>query len=677
MQRLGRAFGAVSLVSLALGCGGTTPPPEAPAPPPATEAPPPPTTSSEVKAATPITAAKNVAVTQALSFGDTADFEDAKKGFLGTWAEPTIKNAAGQPVWSFEAFSFVKGAPPAEVNPSLWRMAQLNSMHGLFQVTEGLYQVRGFDLSVMSIIEGKTGIIVVDPLLSKETAAAGLALYRKHRGDKPVKAVLYTHSHVDHFGGVRGVVDEKDVVAGKVKIVAPEGFMEHAVSENVFAGNAMSRRATYMYGPMLPKSTQGTVDAGLGKTTSSGEVTLIAPTDLVTRTGQKMVLDGVELVFLNAPGSEAPSEFMFYVPSLKALCSAEDVTHTLHNLYTLRGAQVRDPLAWSRYLAELIALWGDQVEVMFASHHWPTWTNARVTTLIKSQRDLYKYIHDQTLHLANQGHTMHEIAEMLTLPPELEKVWANRGYYGTVSHDVKAVYQRYLGWFDGNPAHLHGLPPAEAAKKYVEFMGGADAILRKAQGSIDSGDYRWAAEVLNHVVFAEPENDAARFLLADVLEQLGYQAESGPWRGFYLTGAMELRQGVRQLPAPETASPDVVAGMTPEMFLDYMAVRLDGKKAAGKKLLIAFAITDGKVSKDFVVTLENGVLNHAPGKPKTKADLSLALDRETFIAVGGGKMTVSQAVEQKKATFEGDSKKFDEFLTNFDKFEFWFPIVTP
>jgi alkyl sulfatase BDS1-like metallo-beta-lactamase superfamily hydrolase len=669
----------VGLWCLMLGCGGTTPPPEArpPAPAPAPVAAPAPTTTPEVKTASTVTAGKNQAVTQALPFSDTADFEDAKKGFLGTWAEPTIKNAQGRPVWSFEAFDFVKGTPPAEVNPSLWRMAQLNSLHGLFQVTEAIFQVRGFDLSVMSFIEGKTGVIVVDPLISKETAAAGLALYRKHRGEKPVTAVIYTHSHVDHFGGVRGVVDEKDVRSGKVKIVAPDGFMEHAVSENVFAGNAMSRRATYMYGPLLPKGTQGTVDAGLGKTTSSGEVTLIPPTDLISKTGQKLRLDGIELVFLNAPGSEAPSEMLFYIPSMKALCAAEDVTHTLHNLYTLRGAQVRDPLAWSRYLGEVLSLWGDQLEVLFASHHWPTWSNAKVTTLIKSQRDLYKYIHDQTLHLANQGYTMHEIAEVLTLPPELAKVWANRDYYGTVSHNVKAVYQRYLGWFDGNPSHLQGLPPEQAAKKYVEFMGGTDEVLRKAKASIDAGDYRWAAEVLNHAVFADPKNDKARFLLADVLEQLGYQAESGPWRGFYLTGAMELRKGIQNLPAADTASPDVVAGMTPEMFLDYMAVRLDGKKASGKKLSIAFAVSDGKTSKDYLVSLENGVLNHAPGKPKTKADLSLTLDRETFIAVGGGKMTVGQAVEQKKATLDGDPKKFDEFLGYFDKFEFWFPMVTP
>lgn len=666
-------------MAILVGCGGSAAPAESPppAPAPAPTPPPVPKTTAEAKPASSVTAGKNQAVNQALPFSDTSDFDDAKKGFLGTWTEPTIKNAEGRPVWSFEAFSFIKGAPPPEVNPSLWRIAQLNSLHGLFQVSDAIFQIRGFDLSVMSFIEGKTGVIVVDPLISKETAAAGLSVYRKHRGEKPVVAVIYTHSHVDHFGGVRGVVDEKDVRSGKVKIVAPDGFMEHAVSENVFAGNAMSRRATYMYGPLLPKSTQGTVDAGLGKTTSSGEVTLIPPTDLISKTGQKLRLDGVEFEFLSAPGSEAPSEMLFFIPSMKAVCAAEDVTHTLHNLYTLRGAQVRDPLSWSRYLGEVLSMWGDKVEVLFASHHWPTWGNAKVTALVKSQRDLYKYLHDQTLHLANQGYTMHEIAEVMTLPPELSKVWANRDYYGTVGHNVKAVYQRYLGWFDANPSHLQTLPPAEAAKKYVDFMGGSEEVLRKAQASIEEGDYRWAAEVLNHVVFSEPANEKARFLLADVLEQLGYQAESGPWRGFYLTGAMELRKGIQNLPAADAASPDVIAGMTPEMFLDYMAVRLDGKKAAGKKVVIAFSVNDGKATKDYTVTLENGVLNHAPGKPKTPAEVSLALDRETFIAVGGGKLSVDQAVKDGKAKLAGDAKKFDEFLTNFDKFEFWFPIVTP
>jgi alkyl sulfatase BDS1-like metallo-beta-lactamase superfamily hydrolase len=680
----------LGMLSMSLGCAGATQQAECPTPgeaasgapvsastSPAPAPAPVPTTSAENKPASQQTIARNGALQRTLPFGDTADFDDAKRGFLGTWPEPTINNAAGQPVWSLNAFSFLDGEAPPEVNPSLWRMAQLNKYHGLFQVTDSIYQVRGFDLAVMTIIEGKTGVVVVDPLLSTETAAAGLSLYRKHRGDKPVVAVIYTHSHADHFGGVRGVVDEKDVRAGKVKIVAPHGFLEHAVSENVFAGNAMSRRASYMYGSIVPKGKQGTVDAGLGKTTSSGQFTLIPPTDLVSKTGQKLMLAGLEFVFLDAPGSEAPSEFMFYLPLMKALCSSEDVTHTLHNLYTLRGAQVRDPLMWSRYLQDLLTLWGDDTQVMFASHHWPTWGNAKVTSLIKAQRDLYKYIHDQTLHMANQGYTMLEIAEQLTLPPELEKVWANRDYYGTLNHNVKAVYQRYLGWFDGNPSHLHTLPPEQAGKKYVELMGGADEVLRKAKTLVDEGDYRFAAEVLNHVVFAEPSNEKARFLLADVLEQMGYQAESGPWRGFYLTGAMELRNGVKKLPVASTGSADAVAAMTPEMFLDFMAVRLDAKKAAGKRVTLAFSLSANKTSKDYAVTLENGVLNYTLGKFKTKPDLSLTLDHATFMAVGGAQITLAQAVEQKKAKFEGDPKKLQEFASYFDTFEFWFPIVTP
>lgn len=660
------------------------------APPPAPEAPPSAavtetasettvaSSSGDSKAASEQTKRANAALKQALPFNDQQDFADAQKGFLGTWEEPTIKDAKGQPVWDFGAFSFVKGEAPAEVNPSLWRMAQLNSIHGLFQVTDNIFQVRGFDLSVTSFIEGKTGVVVVDPLLTKETAAAALAVYRKYRGNKPIVAMIYTHSHVDHFGGVRGMIDEKAVQAGEVKVVAPEGFMEHAVSENVFAGTAMSRRATYMYGPLLPKNAQGTVDAGLGKTTSTGEVTLIPPTDSVQKTGQKMRLAGLEFVFFMAPGTEAPSEMLFYIPEYKALCSAEDVTHTLHNVLTLRGAQVRDPLVWSRYLNDLLGMWGKDVEVMFASHHWPTWGNEPITKLIKSQRDLYKYINDQTLHLANQGYTMIEIGERMQLPPELDKVWANRNYYGTLNHNVKAVYQRYLGWFDGNPSTLHQLPPEEAGKKYVEAFGGAEAAMRQAKTSFDAGDYRWAAQLLNHVVFAEPKNDKARFLLADALEQLGYQAESGPWRGFYLTGAMELRQGVRNLPAPDTASADVVAGMTPEMFLDYLAVRLDPAKAAGKKLSIALVLTSGKQKQqEYTIVIENSVLNYSAGKATEPADSTITLDQPTLFAINGGKLKLADAVQQKKAKVDGDTNKLHEFVGLFDNFEFWFPIVTP
>jgi len=672
----------ISFVFLyAWGCASAPPP--APEPPPsaaATDAPPQASvesTSAEPKAASDATKQANAALKQALPFNDQQDFADAQKGFLGTWEEPTIKDAKGRAVWDFGSFAFVKGEPPPEVNPSLWRMAQLNSIHGLFQVSDNIFQVRGFDLSVTSFIEGKTGVVVVDPLLSKETAAAALALYRKHRGNKPIVAMIYTHSHVDHFGGVRGMIDEKAVQAGEVKVIAPEGFMEHAVSENVFAGTAMSRRATYMYGPLLPKNAQGTVDAGLGKTTSTGEVTLIPPTDTIAKTGQKMRLAGLEFVFFMAPGTEAPSEMLFYVPEYKALCAAEDVTHTLHNVLTLRGAQVRDPLNWSRYLNDVLGLWGKDVEVLFASHHWPTWGNQAITKLIKSQRDLYKYINDQTLHLANQGYTMIEIGERMQLPPELDKVWANRNYYGTLNHNVKAVYQRYLGWFDGNPSTLHSLPPEDAGKKYVDAMGGAEEAMRKAKTSYDSGDFRWAAQLLNHVVFAEPKNDKARFLLADTLEQLGYQAESGPWRGFYLTGAMELRQGVRNLPAPDTASPDIVAGMTPEMFFDYLAVRLDPAKAAGKKLTIRVVITSAKQKQEYTLFLENSVLNYSAGKATEPVDATVTLDQPTFAATTSGNLKLPDAIKQNKAKVDGDQKKLEELVGLFDTFEFWFPIVTP
>ncbi|EWF66012.1 beta-lactamase domain-containing protein [Klebsiella michiganensis] len=500
----------------------------------------------------------NDALYKQLPFSDNTDFTNAHKGFIAELPTEVIKGEQGNVIWNPQQYDFIKEGEkaPDTVNPSLWRQSQLINISGLFEVTEGVYQIRNLDLSNMTIIEGKEGITVVDPLVSAETAKVGMDLYYKNRGNKPVVAVIYTHSHVDHYGGVRGVVDEADVKSGKVKIYAPSGFMEAAVAENIMAGNVMSRRASYMYGNLLKPDATGQVGAGLGTTTSAGTVTLIAPTNIIEKDGQKETIDGLTYDFMLAPGSEAPSEMLWYIEEKKLIESAEDVTHTLHNTYSLRGAKIREPLPWSKYINAAIVRWGDKAEIIMAQHHWPTWGNENVVNLLKSQRDLYRYINDQTLRMANEGLTRDEIAAKFKLPDSLANTWANRGYYGSVSHDVKATYVLYLGWFDGNPATLDELPPEEAAKKFVDYMGGADAILKKAKEDYNQGNYRWVAQVVSKIVFADPGNLEARNLEADALEQLGYQAESGPWRNFYLTGAQELRNGVVKGPTPNTASPD-------------------------------------------------------------------------------------------------------------------------
>ncbi len=629
------------------------------------------------KDASAATKAANSKLLNELPFSDKSDFDSARKGLIAPLPTEMIKGQAGNLIWNPEQFKFIAdgAATPDTVNPSLWRQAQLINMSGLFQVTDGIYQVRNQDLSNMTIIEGKQGIVVVDPLVSTETAKVAIDLYYKNRGKKPVKAVIYTHSHVDHYGGVRGVVDEADVKSGKVKIYAPEGFLEAAVAENVMAGTAMSRRASYMYGNLLPADAKGQVGAGLGTTTSAGTVTLIPPTDTVTKTGETHVIDGLTYEFLLAPGSEAPSEMLWYIKEKKAISAAEDCTHTLHNTYSLRGAKIREPLPWSKYLNQALQMWGGKAEVMFAQHHWPAFGNAGVVKLLRSQRDLYRYINDETLRLANHGLTEVEIAEEFKLPDSLAHVWANRGYYGSVNHNVKATYVLYLGWFNGNPATLHELPPVEASKHYVEFMGGADAVLKKAQESYDKGDYRWVAEVVNHVVFADPDNQAAKNLQADTLEQLGYQAEPGPWRNFYLTGAKELRDGVAKLPTPDTASPDTVRAMSLDLFFDYLAVRLNGPKAADAKAVMNFDF--GKSGGKYLVELENGVLNHTAGQHSDKADTTVTLSRDALNKIILKETTLGDAIGAGDVKVSGNKAKLDELVSYLDSFDFWFNIVTP
>lgn len=629
------------------------------------------------KDATRFTEAANKALLNELSWDDTQDFEFASRGFIASLHELVITDANGRLVWDLNAYPFLEEeAAPPSVNPSLWRQSRLNALyHGLFKVTTGTYQIRSFDLSVMSIIETDTGYIVVDPLISAETARAGMGLVYHHVGQKPIVAVIYTHSHIDHWGGVKGVISEADVNAGKVKVIAPEHFLEHAISENIIAGNVMSRRATYMYGNLLPKDVKGQVGAGLGQTTSSGLVTLIEPTDYIIETGQIMTVDGLEIEFQLTPNTEAPAEMNFLFPQYRALCMAENCTHTMHNLYTLRGAQVRDSKAWAHFIDEAIDRFAGRYDVLFASHHWPTWGTDAGVDFLKKQRDMYKYLHDETLRLANQGYTMLEIPEMIQLPTALFQAWHNRGYYGSINHNVKAIYQRYLGFFDGNPANLHPLPPQEAAKKYVDFIGGAETLLAKARQSFAEGNYRWVAQVVNHLVFADPDNKDARALQADALEQLGYQAESGPWRNFYLSGAKELRDGVMDLPAPQSGTPDVIRATPLDMFFDLLAVRLVGPKAERKVSTLNTIFTD--INEQYLLTVENGVLNYTKGKQADQADVTLTTTRTALnqVVLGGAKLTDKLATGE--ANIAGSQEKLVEFLSLMDTFEFWFNIVTP
>ncbi|WP_337173436.1 alkyl sulfatase dimerization domain-containing protein [Paludisphaera sp.] len=628
------------------------------------------------KDASDATKAANAEVLERLPFADESDFVDAKRGLIAPLPTEIIKGRAGNPIWDPAKYGFIQEGEraPDSVNPSLWRQSQLINIGGLFKVADGIYQVRNLDLSNMTIIEGAEGVVVVDPLISEETARVGLGLYFQHRPKRPVKGVVYTHSHVDHYGGVRGVIDEADVKAGEVKIYAPEGFLEAAVAENVFAGNAMSRRASYMYGNLLPPDAKGQVGAGLGSTTSAGTVTLIPPTDIIKETGEKRTIDGLTYEFLLAPGSEAPAEMLWFIEEKKAISAAEDCTHTLHNTYSLRGAKIREPLPWSKYLNRALAMWGDKAEVMFAQHHWPSFGNAEVKKLLRSQRDLYRYINDETLRLANHGYTRDEIAERFRMPDGLAHVWANRGYYGSVSHDVKATYVLYLGWFDGNPATLHELTPVDSSKKYVEFMGGADAVLAKARESFARGEYRWVAQVVNHVVFAEPENQAAKDLQADALEQLGYQAESGPWRNFYLSGAKELREGVKRPPTPNAASPDTVRAMTLELFLDYLSVRLNREKSGDAKGV--FNLDLGDAGK-YVLEMDHGVLNHTADRQAPDADATLTLSRDALDKIALGEAKLADAVRSGDVRIDGDRAKLEGLIASLDAFEFWFDIVTP
>ncbi len=629
------------------------------------------------KAASQGTIEANGASAETLNWQNQQDFELAQRGFIAKDDDAVIRDHTGKLVWSMEPFAYqaLDAPAPDTVNPSLWRQARLNALHGLFKVTDRIYQVRGYDLSNLSIIEGDSGYIVVDPLLTAEVAAAAMDLVYAHLGDKPVVAVIYSHSHADHFGGVKGVIDPQDVMSGRVRVIASEGFMQHAVSENVLAGNVMPRRATYMFGALLPRNATGLVDGGLGKAISSGNVTLIEPTDIVTGNHEEMTIDGVEFEFMNTPFAEAPAEMMFNLPQIKAFYAAEEANATLHNLYTLRGAQVRDASLWSAYLSNAAATIDSDTEVLFGGHHWPRWGYDNIVDYLGKQADAYKYIHDQTLRLANHGYTMTEIAELIELPESLARAWFNRGYYGSINHNVKAVYQKYLGWFDGNPANIHPLTPVARAERYVTYMGGTAAVLERARQAFDTHDYRWVVEVVNHVIFADPGNVEARSLQADALEQLGYQAESAQWRNFYLTGASELRNGVFRGAAPRTIRTDVINALSLDMFFDFLGVKLNGPRAAERNLVLDFNFTDS--GDRYRVTVANGVLNYRPASDLANADASVSLTRRGLVALALLGQAPGSLVENGIISVDGSLAAVEELAGLLDDFEFWFDIVTP
>jgi alkyl sulfatase BDS1-like metallo-beta-lactamase superfamily hydrolase len=626
--------------------------------------------------AEPAVRAAQAKVLQSLPFADRQDFADADRGFVATLPDALIAGPGARPAWSLKEYAFLqKSEAPATVNPSLWRQSQLNLRNGLYKVTEGVYQLRGFDLANMTIVEGRSGIIVIDPLLVMETAKAGLELYFAHRPRKPVVAVIYTHSHADHWGGVKGVLDEAEVAAGRAVVIAPAGFMEHAVAENIIAGNAMSRRAHYQFGPLLPKGERQQVDAGLGKTLASGSITLIPPTDVIVKDVEKRSVDGVEIVFQLAPGTEAPAEFHLYFPQFKALDMAENVTHNQHNLLPLRGAEVRDAQVWSRVIGEAVERFGGEAEVLLAQHHWPVWGRERVAGMLRQQRDLYKYLHDQTLRLMNHGLTAAEIAERIELPASLASQWHARGYYGSLRHNVKAIYQKYLGWYDANPANLDPLPPAEAARKALSYMGGADAVLRRAREDFAKGEYRWVAQVMSQAVFADPSNRDARVLAADAFEQLGYLAESATWRNAYLVGAWELRNGMPQVPVVSPVTPDTLRALKLDMFFDYLGVRLNGPKAEGKRMVINWRFTD--VKQDYILNLENSALTYVSGRQALDADATLTLEKATLDEITLRRTTFPAQIMRGRIQVEGSTGKLSELFSLMDNFAPMFEIVEP
>jgi alkyl sulfatase BDS1-like metallo-beta-lactamase superfamily hydrolase len=605
------------------------------------------------------------------------DFDNAQRGFIAQWPGGRVEDERGRMVYDISRYEFiVQGSPsPSTVNPSLWRQAQLNVIHGLFEVAPNVWQVRGYDISNITFIAGETGWVVIDPLTNENTARISLELANKHLGARPVTAVIYTHSHVDHFGGVLGVTTQADVDAGKCRVIAPEGFLHETVSENVIAGPAMARRSGYQFGPQLPASPTGHIDSGLGKSVPLGAPGLIAPTEDITYTGEELVVDGVRIVFQLTPDTEAPAEMNFFFPDHGWLCMAENCTHTMHNLVPIRGAQVRDALSWSKYINESIELFGANTSLMFASHHWPRWGNADIVHFLTLQRDLYRWMHDQTMRLANHGYVASEIAEMLELPEDFLEHSHTHGFYGDLVHNVKAVHQRYLSWYDANPANLHKLPPSDAGKKYVELAGGEVALLQKAREAFERGEYRWVAELLNHLVFANPENAEARHLQADTFEQLGYQAESSTFRNSYLMGAQELRQGPPPAARTQIRGKGLLMAMTIQQVFDTLAVRLKSDEVAGVTVSLNWTFTD--INEKWLVGISHRTLFSTPGRHDPQAAASIITTRHTLLEVITQSTTFLEQIQAGNIFIEGDSTALITVLGNLDTFQTNFSIVEP
>ncbi|WP_088280400.1 alkyl/aryl-sulfatase [Ideonella sp. A 288] len=610
---------------------------------------------------------------QSMPAEDSEDWHDARRGFIGTVADAQVNRPKGPPAWNLEAYGFLDDEQAADtVHPSLWRQARLNRVHGLFEVTPRIFQVRGFDIANITFIEGDTGVIALDALTCPETAAAALALYREHRGPRTVHTVIYSHSHGDHFGGVHGLVSEADVKAGRVQVIAPSGFLYHATAENVIAGVAMARRAQFQFGHTLDKGPRGQVDAGLGKTLPLGRPGLIAPTWTIEAAHERHVIDGVEIHFQLTPETEAPSEMHFYFPGERALNLAENATHNLHNLCPLRGAKVRDSLAWAKYLHQALVRWGDGADVVFAQHHWPTWGAARVQRFIAEQRDLYRVLHDQTVRLMSHGLKAAEIAERLQLPEALAQRWHTRGYYGTVSHNVKAIVQHYLSWYDAHPANLNALPPVEAARKHVDYMGGLDALMARAAADFERGEFRWVAEVMKHAVYAHPDHPPARDLAARALEQMGYQAESATWRNAYLLAAREYRSG----PPPATvmmAGNMLLGALSNELLFDALAVRVNAPRAQAQRFSIGWHFTCS--GAHWLSTLSHGALSSLAVDDLAASDVQVACTRATLDEVLMQTLPMPQALAEGRIVLSGQAALLGTLFDLLDRFSGTFPVV--